>query len=116
VFAESNLKEINMKTLLLSVLGGAAFIGAVETTSAQEVDPQETCKEFYGLAEVVMGARHEGVPMPEVMALITNKQPVFISIVRDAYDFPRMRTEKNQRETAVEFANGVFAECLEAFD
>jgi hypothetical protein len=50
------------------------------------------------------------------MALITNKQPVFISIVRDAYDFPRMRTEKNQRETAVEFANGVFAECLEAFD
>lgn len=102
-----------MKTLLKSLLIGASFIAAVEAT-AQEAT--ETCQSYYGFAESVMKSRQSGVPMPEVINLIPNDAGILISIARSAYRQPRMNVEENQQWYITDFANDVYAECLEAFD
>ena len=101
-----------MKTLLKSLVMGAAFVAAVEATAS---DANETCMTYYEFAETVMSGRQSGVPMPDMMAVVEGEE-VLVSIIRAAYRQPRMNVEENQQRYITDFANETYAECLEAFD
>lgn len=102
-----------MKTVFKSLLIGASFIAAVEAT-AQEAT--ETCQAYYEFAENVMTSRQNGVAMPEVINIIPSDAGILISIVRDAYDRPRMSVEENQRRYITDFSNDIYGWCLDMFD
>lgn len=101
-----------MKTLLKSLVMGAAFVAAVEATAAE---PIEVCESYHGLAEAIMQVRQNGGSMPQMMQ-ITADNEVGKLLVREAFDQPRYSTEEVQRRTIENFANDVYAECLRSID
>lgn len=101
-----------MKTLLKSLVMGAAFVAAVEATAAE---PIEICQTYYEFGENVMKSRQSGVPMPELIAVVEGEE-LLVNVIRAAYRQPRMNVEENQQRYITDFANDVYAECLQAFD
>lgn len=101
-----------MKTLLKSLVMGAAFVATVEATADEQT---KTCESYHGLAEAIMQVRQDGGSMPRMMQIVADNE-VGKLLVREAFDQPRYSTEAVQRRTIENFANEVFAECLRSID
>lgn len=96
-----------LKTIALSLL---ALVG---TAAAAGDDGR--CEKVAELAEMIMNARQEGVPM---VAMMKNSSPgegasdLSRMLIVAAYEKPGFSTKENRRRAVVEFQNDVYLQCV----
>ena len=90
-----------MKTLTALTL---AILMALSTTASAD-----RCKGVADLAEAMMNARQEGVPMQAVMAGATT--PIHEIMVVEAYEAPRYTTKEFQKRETQNFSDKWYMSC-----
>ncbi|WP_180181218.1 hypothetical protein [Acinetobacter sp. YH01021] len=107
-----------MKKLVFIV----ACLFSMPTWSASK-DIDQHCRKYLELAEVIMDARHNGVPFSKALEFNDQvnkkyKDELMESIMRamiiDAYEQPIFHTEKYQFEQREKFASKYYLGCIEA--
>lgn len=93
----------------------AAIVFAVTVSSAQAND---MCDGQSKLANTIMEARQNGMPMRQMMNIVGNdgdaSTKLSRALVKAAYGVPRYHSEGMKTRIATEFSNEVYLMCLEA--
>jgi len=96
-----------MLNLFTALMAGAAFVAAVEVSANDNAD----CADWGELAQVVMEARQERVPMSDVMDAVGEGVDEMVIM---AYDHPAYSTREYQLKAEQEFANEIMKMCYRA--
>lgn len=92
-----------------------AIVFAVTISSAQA---SEICDAQSKLANTIMEARQNGMPMRQMMNIVGNDgdESTKLSriLVKAAYEVPRYHSEDMKARTATEFSNEVYLMCIKA--
>jgi len=78
----------------------------------------DTCLKMSSAAKNTMVARQMGAPMDDLIAMAqgldvsSRERKFFISMIVDAYDYPKLRVEENKDEAIMEFAADYLIMCL----
>lgn len=94
-----------MKKLLLTAAAGIIMAGSAY---AGDIGKCVSVGEFAGK---VMQIRQNGVKMSEIVNRLGHDNPL-LSIVIDAYDTPRFRTEDYKEAAITKFENKYYMECV----
>lgn len=100
-----------MKKLFLTVI---MVIGSVTTAQANDV----LCAAYASTAATIMSARHEGVPMADMLNILkdpdysAHTKNIHKKIIINAYSLPRFEIEKNQKKSIADFRDRVHVDCL----
>ena len=97
----------------MSRLVAVFFLVWIGSASAAEDDGR--CEKIAELAEMIMGARQEGVPMVDMMK--SNSQGEGASglsrmLIIAAYEKPGFSTKENRSRAVVDFQNDVYLQCV----
>lgn len=83
---------------------------------AEEATTEETCQVLYNLAEKIMEARQNNLPMPKTIEIFDLKSEAWNEIARSlittAYEKPRFSSEPYQKELIQDFANDSYLSCI----
>lgn len=78
----------------------------------------DTCLKISEAAHSTMTARQRGAPMQDMIGIArgldvpSTERDAFISMIVDAYDYPKLNIKENQVEAAMEFGAEYLVECL----
>jgi hypothetical protein len=97
---------------LLSTIALCAFMTPAVATA--EVTASEMCPTLGGLAEAIMQARQNGVPMSKSYELAAGHE-LAMAMVGDAYNTTRWHSEHAQVREIEDFRNSVEMACYNAF-
>ena len=103
-----------MKTIKAIAVAATIAISA-PALAAPEQSADEFCGSVHTMAEQFMISRQIGVPMPQVMALVSQSGSTLAPIlVQEAYSQPRMSVKANQQRLITDFANEAYLNCIKA--
>ncbi|KZZ10099.1 hypothetical protein A3758_29645 [Oleiphilus sp. HI0118] len=117
--------RLQQEHLMKKIVSAIALLSALNaTTSHAESEAQiENCRSISQVAEVIMTARQQDMPLPEVMRLVVdveaetetdeNVKNVVKELVKTAYKAPIGPTEESQKQYIAEFRNQIFLNCYE---
>lgn len=100
VVASKNLIGDKMKYLILVM----ALIGF-------NASANDTCKEIYQFAVVVMDARQNETPIMKIIDVVKDNKGLQ-QIVISAYEQPLYSTLKYKKQATEEFANTLYIQCM----
>ena len=88
----------------------------VASLSANAAKQDEYCSSMYDLAETIMNARQNGLPMPKMRELVKNtgdKSMIKIgnSLIEWAYSEPKYHSEEMQKHSTNKFAEEAYYAC-----
>ncbi len=101
--------------MLMTVL---VFLGMVFAANAKA--NMDTCLTLSSVAKTIMTARQDGMPMDKMIGNARESDfnetelAAIVSIIVDAYDYPKMSVRANQVEAANEFGAEHLVNCLRA--
>ena len=78
----------------------------------------KSCKFLANMAEKVMSARQDNVPMLKLVENFQNSElpehiiEGIVYLISMAYSTPRYSTERNKRNAAIDFQNRIFNGCI----
>lgn len=93
-----------MRTIIALCLLAAAHVVHAE---------QIPCETFGRLAEAIMQARQEGVPLQRLMqGNEYGPSELEKSLLMEAYSLPRFHSDEGKKRAVVEYQNSIYLECL----
>lgn len=98
-----------MKNILLSI---ALISASALSTASETADKQASCKEYHGLATVIMESRQLNIDITKMMEVAKGNVAI-MEIVKMAYKKPAYSVKSNQQREIKQFANDVYMICLE---
>ena len=113
------IKEDRMKTIL-TVL----FFILITTPAFAEDTWKTTCEALSETAGSIMSARQAGVPLAQMMNMLTEKEPVGATekdkryvegLVLQAYEQPRFNTEDDKNNSINDFQNTIYLRCAKMY-
>lgn len=105
--------------MITTLLASATLLVAQPTDETRD----EFCAGLGDLAETIMGAHQDGIPMSDLIRILTEVEseeeefdtaPAIRRMIRLAYAEPPMRTPENARRQRAEFRTGVELACYDA--
>lgn len=96
---------------------GTAITGTpapAEPATPEERTMYDQCSEWSDLANRIMAARQEGVPMSTMMGIAQGNNELE-KVVIDAYETPRFQTSGSQQRIVSDFTDRHYLNCIRIF-
>ena len=107
-----------MKTKMIMLMVSTAISACLISTTAMAVSDDVFCRKIAELAQGVMEARQEGVPIIKMLEVSDSAEgrPQSISkyLVKQAFRSPKYSGDEMKQETATEFAAQQYLICVQA--
>lgn len=101
-----------MQKLVITVLLSIALASTAQASKLTKEEIHQACDNIAGLAEVTAEARYFN-ELPKSTAIeMTKNNPLWTSIVHDAYAMPYFKTKKEQEKAIRDFKEDTYGNCL----
>lgn len=109
------MKIFTKVSICITVIIAAVAIpvSAIAGTNAKKID---FCARLSKTAGKVMRMRQEGRPMSDLMKIADKNGPLYVHIVKIAYETPRCYADENKQTEIEDFENEIFLECIKSLE
>lgn len=100
--------------LIYYALAAFVLVAALYASNVKESEDDEFCESMSNLAETVMSARQKGVSLVDMLKTTDNDG--IKSIIKHAFTYPRMMTEKNRMDYIIRFRDEIALSCYKELE